>query len=220
MNKKILFFGLAGLLASLLSTSAHAVASMSFSGGNRAPLTFTLNQPVEYTITTTPTFPAPEFVFRDFGFLFSEESANSVSGTMTYSVNGGSPLKLDKVSSHYYNVGGDVRSLLYFWGPNLVDPAGWLHAGDVVTIWSGELTTTDPVALAPPSNGDFSTFMSEFQGVISTDGVTVSPVPEPETYALMLAGLAVVGAAAKRRRGSDSARRRSHQPTSPWTLEE
>jgi hypothetical protein len=27
----------------------------------------------------------------------------------------------------------------------------------------------------------------------------VSPVPEPETYALMLAGLAVVGAAAKRK---------------------
>jgi hypothetical protein len=28
----------------------------------------------------------------------------------------------------------------------------------------------------------------------------VSPIPEPETYALMLAGLAVVGAAARRRK--------------------
>lgn len=30
-------------------------------------------------------------------------------------------------------------------------------------------------------------------------GVSVTAVPEPETYALMLAGLAVVGAAAKRK---------------------
>jgi len=29
---------------------------------------------------------------------------------------------------------------------------------------------------------------------------SVSPIPEPETYALMLAGLALVGVAARRRR--------------------
>ena len=36
--------------------------------------------------------------------------------------------------------------------------------------------------------------------LIAIDEVFISPIPEPETYALMLAGLAVVGAAAKRRR--------------------
>jgi hypothetical protein len=71
----------------------------------------------------------------------------------------------------------------------------------VVTLWSGQLETTQNFTLTLPLNGDFSTFMFDnFGGSISTDGVSVSPVPEPETYALMLAGLAVVGAAAKRQR--------------------
>ncbi|MFX9665008.1 FxDxF family PEP-CTERM protein [Acinetobacter baumannii] len=31
--------------------------------------------------------------------------------------------------------------------------------------------------------------------------LSVTPVPEPETYALLLAGLGLIGAAARRRRG-------------------
>jgi hypothetical protein len=202
MNKKIIFFGLAGLLASLLSTSAHAVASMSFSGGVNSPVVFTLNQSVQYTITTTPTEPAPGFAFQGVADLFSASFAD-VSGTMTYSVNSGSPLTLNRVNSvSSGSAGGDLSaSDLYFFGPNTQDPVGWLQAGDVVTLWSGQLTTTQDFTLTLPLNGEFSTFMFEDRGVtISTDGVSVSAIPEPETYALMLAGLAMVGVAAKRRR--------------------
>jgi len=201
MNKKIIFFGLASLLASLLSTSAHAVANLSFSGGNGSQVVFTLNQPVEYTITATPTVYAPIFAFRGVGDLFAA-TWPAVSGTMTYSVNGGSPLTLDTVNSGIVNT--DVLATdLYFYGPNLYDAVGWLVAGDVVTLWSGQLTTTDSFGFAPPMGGEFSTFIFESWpnlNRISTDGVSVSPVPEPETYALMLAGLAVVGAAARRRK--------------------
>ncbi len=43
-----------------------------------------------------------------------------------------------------------------------------------------------------------ATRLGEFNGTLS--GLTVSAVPEPGTYALMLAGLGVLGFSAKRRR--------------------
>ncbi len=39
----------------------------------------------------------------------------------------------------------------------------------------------------------------DFLGTFEATKSSVSPIPEPETYALMLAGLALVGAAARRR---------------------
>jgi PEP-CTERM motif len=36
---------------------------------------------------------------------------------------------------------------------------------------------------------------------IRLSGVTVSPVPEPETYAMLLAGLGLMGAMIRRRKG-------------------
>jgi hypothetical protein len=40
----------------------------------------------------------------------------------------------------------------------------------------------------------------DFLGTFEATKSSVSPIPEPETYAMMLAGLALVGAAARRRR--------------------
>ena len=51
------------------------------------------------------------------------------------------------------------------------------------------------------SNGNLQGFDNvTFGSAVALDSPSVAAVPEPETYALMLAGLAVVGAAAKRRR--------------------
>ena len=53
------------------------------------------------------------------------------------------------------------------------------------------------------SDGDQSSFEKDstlYALAVRPGDVAVSPIPEPETYALMLAGLAVVGAAARRRK--------------------
>ena len=68
----------------------------------------------------------------------------------------------------------------------------------------------------PGANGYVASLSSRWQrnsnrtvamnpGAVQTRGTTqVAPIPEPETYALMLAGLAVVGAAARRRKAKQT----------------
>jgi len=64
-----------------------------------------------------------------------------------------------------------------------------------------------------PASGSFTLIVNGFAGLLGSDGQVISasysgglnafpaaPVPEPETYALMLGGLGVVGFIARRRR--------------------
>jgi hypothetical protein len=50
------------------------------------------------------------------------------------------------------------------------------------------------------SNGRDTGGYPDLTYAVWSPSVVISPIPEPETYALMLAGLAVVGAAARRRK--------------------
>ena len=50
------------------------------------------------------------------------------------------------------------------------------------------------------ANAEFSDQLSDHDPTLLT--MTLAPVPEPETYAMLLAGLALVGAAIRRRRQS------------------
>ena len=60
-----------------------------------------------------------------------------------------------------------------------------------------DLLATNSVTLSGFTGGWFGSFNA---GEITVDGAAAMPVPEPETFALMLAGLGVVATMARRRR--------------------
>ena len=80
------------------------------------------------------------------------------------------------------------------------DISGSKLAFDSVTLNGTPFDLTDalPVIIEVIGKaGSFTTGKANYQGSLA---LTAAPVPEPETYALMLAGLGAVGFAARRRK--------------------
>lgn len=76
---------------------------------------------------------------------------------------------------------------------NIAIPAGWGGADGIVT---GVNVTIENILLAYSQNlGDAAFIEKKFVGL----NVVTAPVPEPETYALLLVGLGLVGFAVRRR---------------------
>ena len=73
-----------------------------------------------------------------------------------------------------------------------------INYSDTLTIYSGTINlanagytlTTQALTFGPQGNGQTT------QGLVAT----ITPVPEPESYAMLLAGLGLMGAVAKRRK--------------------
>ncbi len=96
-----------------------------------------------------------------------------------------------------YNITGDISGTRVVFSSVLLDGKSWdLTPGVNGKLRAGfiEYTGTTPLTLTVVGSVDGVLRQANFQGSLA-----VTAVPEPETYALMLAGLAAVGFVARRR---------------------
>ena len=181
-------------LATLGAAHARAQASLTFSGGLGTPLTLTLNAPVTYAITAAgANGNAPLFDFQGVGNVFVNLT---VSGTVTFTINGGAAQTFTKINSGFAN-GSVAAADAYIYGA-----LPGVAVGNTVVLTAGTLTTSGNFAGAPPAGGSFPTFVFDGFGT-KLDAVNgVSVVPEPSTWALLGVGVAGLGVVTLRRRAA------------------
>lgn len=153
-----------------LAPAAYGQADLTFTGGSGAPLTTTLTRSVSYTVTGSNcgTGNGPFFDFVGVGNMLG--FGQPVTGTISYSVNGGAAQAISFEESGF--VGGNVAAADHtFYG---LFPG--LPSGSTVVLSLGSITTNNSIAGAAPTNGSYTTFITDGNGFrCSTDGVAIIP---------------------------------------------
>jgi hypothetical protein len=115
---------------------------------------------------------------------------------LTYSVNGTGSFSLSSVYSGSADNAVASSDIYTFGNP------GSLSVGDIVTLNPGTVTTVANVGVAAPASGDFTTFITDGDGVLSST-YGVAAAPEPGTWAMLaIGGTGMVGLRGLRRRQS------------------
>ncbi|TFW30160.1 PEP-CTERM sorting domain-containing protein [Duganella callida] len=147
-------------------------------------------------------------------YLGANAHLNTMSWDVTLTANPGSLLSLAFMAIS----DSQVNNQLYFLPANIADPEGGYHAGTEHYTGSVDFRAVDEpgwgvVDLSFSVNKDgilrleFAENLDELPGADAvwnsaklTFGYTIAAVPEPATYGMMLLGLGVVGAMARKRR--------------------
>jgi len=134
-----------------------------------------------------------------FGDTFGADNAgNTFADRFTFSVDGTVGSNLDAVISSISrsaDVGLDITGLALYGADDVLISAGSALSSGTIDVWtisSNNLTAGDYYLQV--SGSVVSDSAASFGGA-----VMLAPVPEPETYGMMLAGLGVLGFMARRR---------------------
>lgn len=198
MQKTLTTFA-AGLLLAALGTGAHA-----------------------QNLITNGDFEAPVVAMDSFdtytnlgGYLGTAWGSDSTSGTHKIVDVGGNQLMQFGAGDSAYTAFGVGTAGTYdlsfdfngsgFWALYNSDTSSYVSAGPLVQI-SGMGHDTSSLSLTGSSNYKlfFGSIGAGLPGMVTgmqLDNVSVTPVPEPESYAMLLAGLSVLGFIGRRRSG-------------------
>ena len=203
-----------------VATNAHAVAfaevrithiTTGFYTTDRAHETITGSSDANWVVASTTAGPAPN-VQSDggiFGFFFggplgtvnfleytytltaSDDGLPAI-GPMSSICASSTPL-FCVTSNHGFEVAG-VQLVVGFLDPRLQGEPGKFVGGDIVSLRTNDDAIADHFTLSGVARAE-GTFLQGFNLAYAfADGSPLSPVPEPETCALMLVGLAALGA--------------------------
>jgi hypothetical protein len=158
---------------------AQGQANLTFSGGSGTKLSTTLQNYVVYTVNNTAcSSGGPIFVFDEVGNAL-EANTYDVTGTMTYSINGGSPQRITRERT-----GSDMNNM----SPNDLLIAGAIYTnlflGDTVVLSVGTVTTTTAIAGARPNSGSFTTFITNSSSGVRCSGNGVAFTPTAATVSV------------------------------------
>ena len=134
---------------------------------------------------------APFFILQSVGSNIFPTSAPLLTGDITFTINGGSPISIGVITQAVFAVGVITLNDLFFWapdGPNLGSAIPGVSIGDTIVLSAGTLTTTsDVVAPAPPS-GEFNTFITDGNGNLIS-----APSSVPDSLSTLWLGLPLAG---------------------------
>jgi len=131
---------------------------------------------------------------------FSGASAlSALSVTVTGSSGGNGTFGLSDFSTFFINTAGGTLNLNSEWVGQATPGGLWGAAAFPTTVGDLNMFSTGLSANTPSGSSIFTLLTA---GGDSMRLTSVSPVPEPETYAMLLAGLGVIGAIARRRKNT------------------
>lgn len=172
---------------SLIAAVVIATASLGTSAAYAAPI---VTPPQALDLVGTSAFFGDSFDINHMGDTFSDHFTFSVTGA---------PANFDAIVSSISrtaSTGLDITGLSLYTAANTLVKAGTsLHSG-MIDVWT--LSTASPLLVGNYYLQVSGTMVSNTSGSYG-GAVMLAPVPEPETYGMLAAGLGLLGFMARRR---------------------